>query len=658
MPTPESSLGIDAGPAAALVHSVAGHAARLRALLDAPARAQLGVLREIIEQNQDSAIGREHRFAAMLKLSREATAGAASAGVTSLPDTKPDAVPAGDGLDFERELYGYFNGHFLDTSDATLAPWIERIANGEPAVLTSAPVLAFEETGGSSGGRKRIPYTAQGLQAFQRGLLPWLDDLFEHYPALAGGRFYWAISPACRAPAITSGGIPVGLGSDAAYFGAQTGMAVAQALAVPGDVGTISDVAEWRQQTLLHLLGCADLVMISVWSPTFLTELLRHAVAQRNELADTLAMAEGAASDSGGGTAGSLPKGLTETQLDPVPNESPLRSAHARRADTVRAALASNPPDWCRIWPQLQLISCWDQAGSHAPAQQLRAAFPGVTVQGKGLLATEGMVTLPLCDYPWPVLALESGFFEFLDRQGRTWLADEVQEGFEYEFLMTTHSGLYRYPLGDKVRVRGFAGRTPMLEFLGRGNCVSDLCGEKLLDAFVAPHLAALGQQFAMLAPDIDAGNTLPPRYLLLLDGAICTAPQAAQLASQLDAALCANPQYAYAHQLGQLAPLTAVRCDTPLEHWLATRMASGQRLGDIKVPALLTSCPWQSWVRLAADADKLTGDKDHGLPDCELQAPSLDKSQTTFQATTQAPIQSTPEPVPPPCTSNRPLTP
>lgn len=638
MPIPESSRSSDPGPAAALAHSVAGHAARLRALLDAPARAQLGVLRQIIEQNQDSAIGREHRFAAMLKLSREATAGvatsggatadsatadSATAGVTSLPDTAPDAAPFGDGLDFERELYGYFSGHFLDTSDATLAPWIERIANGEAGVLTSAPVLAFEETGGSSGGRKRIPYTTQGLQAFQRGLLPWLDDLFQHYPALAAGRFYWAISPAGRASATTCGGIPVGLGSDAAYFGAETGMAVAQALAVPGEVGAISDVAAWRQQTLLHLLGCADLVMISVWSPTFLTELLRHAVAQSHELAEALALPE-----------------------------EPMASVQATRADTVRAALASNPPDWHRIWPQLQLISCWDQAGSHAPAQQLRAAFPGVTVQGKGLLATEGMVTLPLCDYPWPVLALESGFFEFLDRQGRTWLADEVQEGFEYEFLMTTHSGLYRYPLGDKVRVRGFAGRTPMLEFLGRGNCVSDLCGEKLVDAFVAQQLAALGQQFAMLAPDNDAGNTLPPRYLLLLDGAACPAPRAAQLASQLDAALCANPQYAYARQLDQLAPLTAVRCENPLEHWLATRMASGQRLGDIKVPALLTSCPWQSWVRLAADtveltadeltANKLAADKAPGLPDGEPKAPLL----------------SSPEPVPPAGTNNQPPTP
>lgn len=607
MPTPEPMQSVPPGPATSLARSVAGHAARLRALLDDPARAQLGVLREIIEQNQDSAIGREHRFAAMLRLSREATAG------HPVSEFNPSALPhTGDALDFERELYGYFNGHFLDTSDATLAPWIERIANGESGVLTSAPVLAFEETGGSSGGRKRIPYTAHGLQAFQRGLLPWLDDLFEHFPALAGGRFYWAISPACRASTSTSGGIPVGLGSDAAYFGAQTGMAVAQALAVPGEVGAISDVTVWRQQTLLHLLGCADLVMISVWSPAFLTELLRHAVAQRNELADALA------------------------------------DAAALRAGMVRAALASNPPDWRRIWPQLQLISCWDQAGSHAPAQQLRATFPGVTVQGKGLLATEGMVTLPLCDYPWPVLALESGFFEFLDRQGRTWLADEVQEGFEYEFLMTTHSGLYRYPLGDKVRVRGFAGRTPMLEFLGRGNCVSDLCGEKLVDAFVAQHLAALGQAFAMLAPDNGAGNAQPPaaattpmrdsttgdpahsqtagqsgeamgdqsaahaghaRYLLLLDGATCTAPGAAQLAAQLDAALCANPQYAYARQLGQLAPLAAARCDSPLEHWLATRMASGQRLGDIKVPALLTSCPWQSWVRLA------TGDNSPPLP-------------------------------------------
>src|SRR4051812_30118850 len=54
---------------------------------------------------------------------------------------------------------------------------IERAARGERGVLVADAVVAFEETGGSAGGRKLVPYTEASLEAFRRALLPWLDDL-------------------------------------------------------------------------------------------------------------------------------------------------------------------------------------------------------------------------------------------------------------------------------------------------------------------------------------------------------------------------------------------------------------------------------------------------------------------------------------------------
>jgi hypothetical protein len=299
--------------------------------------------------------------------------------------------------------------------------------------------------------------------------------------------------------------------------------------------------------------------MISVWSPSFLTELLRHAIDGRAALAQAIA------------------------------ERSPERAA------AVLEELGCASPDYQRLWPRLQVISCWDQASAAAGATALRAQFPKVLVQGKGLLATEGLVTIPLVGAAYPVLALRAGYFEFVDVHGRAWGADALTDGQEYQLLMTTHSGLYRYALGDQVVVRGFAGRTPMLEFIGRSSTGSDLCGEKLCDAFVAGRVAALGQAFAMLAPDADAA-----RYVLLLDGAATDAAQAASLAAALDQALHDNPQYAYARKLGQLAPVVPLRCDQPLQRWLDERTARGQRLGDIKLPALLADGDWRRWTGAA----------------------------------------------------------
>jgi hypothetical protein len=130
--------------------------------------------------------------------------------------------------------------------------------------------------------------------------------------------------------------------------------------------------------------------------------------------------------------------------------------------------------------------------------------------------------------------------------------------------------------------VRGHAGEAPLLEFTGRA-AVVDLCGEKLSEAFVNGALAPLGLKFALLAPG--AGGRAG--YSLIVDAAEVRAEHAADVAQRADRALAANPQYALARGLGQLAPLELARRERPLEAWVGERLRRGQRLGDIKPPSL-----------------------------------------------------------------------
>lgn len=49
------------------------------------------------------------------------------------------------------------------------------------------------------------------------------------------------------------------------------------------------------------------------------------------------------------------------------------------------------------LFPDLVVISCWEDDNSEALAKKLqKASFPGVYVQPKGLLATEGIMTIPV----------------------------------------------------------------------------------------------------------------------------------------------------------------------------------------------------------------------------------------------------------------------
>ena len=180
------------------------------------------------------------------------------------------------------------------------------------------------------------------------------------------------------------------------------------------------------------------------------------------------------------------------------------------------------------------------------------------------------------------MLAPASGYFEFREASGRIRTAETVEDGGAYELILSNGSGLCRYAIGDIVRVRGFAARTPMLEFLGR-SAGTDLCGEKLSEAFVLGALAPHRLRFAALAVDSAA-----MRYRLLVDMAEVGETAAEAIAKQVEQALHGNPQYAHARALRQLLPVTPVRCTEPAARWTALRLQAGQRLGDIKLPALI----------------------------------------------------------------------
>jgi hypothetical protein len=391
-----------------------------------------------------------------------------------------------------------------------LAPWLDRMEAGEADVLFAGRPVAYELTGGSSGGSKLIPYSAEGLREFQRAVVPWLGRTLAKYDVR--GKIYFSISPAGREPQ-TRGGVPVGL-PDGAYLGEAAGAVLARMTAVPFSVAGIRDLAAWREQTLSCLRAADDLELISVWSPTFLLQLLA---------------------------------GVADTRA---------------------------------LWPRLKVISCWASGPSRRYLEPLGSLFPHAAIEPKGLLATEGVVTVPDAEGR-PVLT-PYGFFEFDDGQRRL-LAEELAAGGEYQLVITTASGLYRYRTGDRVSYGGTnAQGRPVLEFVGRDSLTCDLVGEKLTEAFVAQCLQDW-RGFALLVPDARR-----PGYALVCD---CECPPT-ELA-HLDERLTANPQYAYARRLGQLAPLRALQHPAPFAVFEGEMHRRGVRLGDIKPTCLRAEEFW-----------------------------------------------------------------
>ena len=188
------------------------------------------------------------------------------------------------------------------------------------------------------------------------------------------------------------------------------------------------------------------------------------------------------------------------------------------RADTLRRA---SPTDPHALWPHLRVVSCWSHGQAGIAATDLQRRLPHVSLQPKGLLATEAFVSIPFGKHH--PIAVASHFLEFADEHGEPRLAHELRLGETYSVIVTTGGGLWRYRLGDSVKVEGFLAATPSLRFIGRGGSVSDLCGEKLAEAFVTRAIEAacascgFAPRFAMLAPEAEATGGWS--YTLFVEG-------------------------------------------------------------------------------------------------------------------------------------------
>ncbi|MBL8575022.1 MAG: GH3 auxin-responsive promoter family protein [Hyphomicrobiaceae bacterium] len=476
----------------------------LRAALADPRASQARWLAAHLAANAESRFGRDHGFAA----------------IRSIADYRA-AVPIAP--------YDAFR------------PAIAAMAAGAASELVVDPVIAFEQTGGTASGGKLVPYTASSLTSFSAAVLPWLADLARRRPAITQGRAYVSISPATRQPAVTAGGIAIGL-PEAAYLGADLARALGSILAVPPDVGAIAEIPEWRLATLAALVEADDLAFVSVWSPTFLLDLIEALPSHAEAVA---------------------------VRLTP-----PARQRLAR-------ALAGPVIDTARLWPDLAAISCWSDASSAPFAARLAALCPQAAIEPKGLLATEAAITLPHGSAPGSIPALTSGFLEFVDDAGAARLVDELEAGATYRVVVTTPAGFYRYDIGDRLACLGHVGAVPRLAFVGRAGLVSDMVGEKLDDAFVGTVLRRLPVPAALVA------RALPrPHYRLWLDaGAECDADAAARA---VEAGLRANPQYAYARDLGQLGPLAREPRPGFAAARAAIRAGAGIRLADVKPQALI----------------------------------------------------------------------
>src|SRR6185369_16234857 len=113
-----------------------------------------------------------------------------------------------------------------------------------------------------------------GLQhEFNAAIGPWLVDLARQFPPVMGGPAFWSITPTFETAKAADSAVPVGFEADTSYLGGARQKLADILMAVPSGLGRTKSLAEFRHQTLLYLLLCRELRLISVWHPSFFTLL-------------------------------------------------------------------------------------------------------------------------------------------------------------------------------------------------------------------------------------------------------------------------------------------------------------------------------------------------------------------------------------------------
>ncbi len=458
-----------------------------------------------------------------------------------------------------------------------IRPWIDRIRRGEPQILTNDPVRRLVPTSGSTAARKLIPYTASMHQELNRATGPWIFDLYRRHPQALLGVSYWSISPVSsdtNEPAEGSS-VRIGFDDDAAYLGAFRKILIDASMAVPQELRHITSIEDWQYVSALVLLRRGHLSLVSVWHPFFLSILLRVMWDNWEQLLFDIST----------GTCSVI------NRLPSFVAASIKSGPNSRRFEELRSI---SSPTVNRVWPKLKVVSCWADGHATGAAHQLAQSLGSVVLQPKGLIATEGIISIPF-EGRHP-LAIRSHYLEFEDDSGRLLLSSELQEKHEYHVILTTGGGLCRYRLDDRIAVDGMLGRTPSIRFVGKSAQVSDRMGEKLSDGFVASVFSKLFEgvqirpSFAMLAPDVDANGC---RYTLYLSADACS-----EMCAKLDLLLSANPHYAYCRRLTQLCLPRLFRVsDDAFTAYYQRLLPAGKRLGEVKPVGLSALDGWSNYL-------------------------------------------------------------
>ena len=281
----------------------------------------------------------------------------------------------------------------------------------------------------------------------------------------------------------------------------------------------------------------------------------------------------------------------------------PYIKANPKRAAELRKIFEEgfDTPIIPRIWPKTSWV-CSIGTGGFASYTEKFKKYAGtdVAIDYFVYAASEGMFAACIrMNDPEFMPLTDSCFFEFLptdapEDSNDTLTLDQLEEGKEYEVIITNQCGFYRYRIKDVIRVLGFHNKSPMITFAYRKSQMVNVAAEKTTEEHLNEAVKRFGQalhcEFNDYALYLDDAADVS-RYVFLMEPDTPVAPDRDGSYAKLMRKILwdVNPEYAEVDRCGSLGePLVLIQQQQTHALWREMKLAKGSSANQVKPVRIL----------------------------------------------------------------------
>ena len=391
--------------------------------------------------------------------------------------------------------------------------YIERMINGEENILVSNKVEFFGRTSGTTGSQKYIPFTKKG-----RGIVAPYMVLLTQRVAYESLKEKWCYEKGLslmdmRVSSKTESGVPISSGTSGGMRSIKR--LIPYMWTSPIEVMEIKDKETSMYLHLLFALAYKNLMYINATFISSILDLFRLLEENYDDLLNDLE----------NGTISKkikLDDNVRET-LNSYLKENKDRAREIREEFKIGTQGIVK-----RIWPNLYYIGSVSGASFSIYDNAVRFYIEDIPIYSNVYAATEGCIGINMNIDKYSYIAIpDTAFLEFIpvensnESQPLTKLIDELEVNHAYEVVISNFSGLYRYRIGDVIKVVGYYNQSPEIVFLYRKNQLLNMVSEKTSEDHVIQAIKNTDKELKLNIVDYSTradNSTSPGRYVFYLE--------------------------------------------------------------------------------------------------------------------------------------------